>query len=103
MEARGALLGDESYAPPVYDEVAGTIRTAPEQPKPSPPYGGTTVPPRPRVGQTRGTGKDEYVALGEDDAASADPAQQREQRANEIAMSRQSGSVFSTTKSDTTS
>lgn len=74
MEARGALLAEESYAPPVYDEAAHTVSAA--QPNP--------IHRAAMTGVSRGTG-DSYVALNDTEEREERAAQ----RANDIAMRRQ--------------
>lgn len=74
MEARGALLAEESYAPPVYDEAAHTVSAA----QPNPMHRSAMT------GVSRGTG-DAYVALNDTE----DREDRAAQRANDIAMRRQ--------------
>lgn len=83
MEARGALLSNDSYSPPVYDEVAGMQPGVTRNPVAS--------QQQPRAGVSRGRGGDEYVALGAEDDENPDShrAAQNHSRANEIAMRRQ--------------
>mmetsp|Transcript_14529 Transcript_14529/g.17588 ORF Transcript_14529/g.17588 Transcript_14529/m.17588 type:complete len:381 (+) Transcript_14529:1-1143(+) len=84
MEARGALLDEQSYAPPVYDEAAGV---RPQEPRPQEPTHRRIPGGQSRQGVSRGSG-DNYVQLGADDLEN-ERQDQSVARANDIAMRRQ--------------